>query len=69
MDKLTMQAFQKLEKREHLLKVARDRWGCGRITKEMFRKEEAAILQRYRLTQEEERAYNQHIQRSKRKQN
>jgi hypothetical protein len=61
-----MQAFQKLEKREHLLRVTRERMALGRITREVFRKEEAAILEKYKLTFDEERAYNQHIKNSKR---
>lgn len=67
MDKLTMKAFEKLQKREHLLRVTRDRMALGRITREEFRKEEAAILERFRLTSEEERAYDLYIKSSKTK--
>lgn len=58
MDKLTMQAFEKMQKREHYLRVARDRMGLGRITREVFRNEQAAIIERFALTAEEQRAYD-----------
>ena len=57
MDKLTMKAFEKLQRREHFLRVARDRWALGRITKEVFRQQEADIINRYKLTDDEQRAY------------
>ncbi|WP_010271299.1 hypothetical protein [Paenibacillus senegalensis] len=67
MDKHTQRAFEKLEKREHLLRAARDQRALGRITPEMFRKKEAEILERYALTAEEEQAYNKHNQKRKSK--
>lgn len=60
MDKLTMKAFEKMQKREHFLRVARERLEANRITREVFRAETAAILRRYALTEEEARAYEQH---------
>lgn len=61
MDKrLVMKAFEKMQKREHFLRVARERWAHGRMTREAFRAESAAILQRFALTEEEARAYEQH---------
>ncbi|WP_287021558.1 hypothetical protein [Cohnella sp.] len=60
-DKLVMAALEKLQKREHLLRVARNQMALGRITEEEFRKREAEILDRYRLTVSEERAYNLYL--------
>lgn len=59
MDKTTVKAFEKMQKREHFLRIARDRMGLGRITREVFRQEEAAILKRFELTEEEQQAYDQ----------
>ena len=56
MDKLLMDAFEKLQKREHLLRVTRDQMGLGRITKEEFKNREEQILGRYALTDSEQRA-------------
>ncbi|TYA11101.1 hypothetical protein FRY98_24575 [Paenibacillus faecis] len=56
-----MNAFEKLQKAEHLLRVTRDQFGLGRITKEEFKKREAEILERYRLTLGEERAYDLYL--------
>lgn len=61
MDKLVYEAFTKLQKQEHLLKVAREQLGLRRITKEEFRKREAQILDRYRLTVSEQRAYDLYV--------
>jgi hypothetical protein len=61
MEKKLMEAFEKLQKREHLLRVARHQWGLGRITKEEFKKREEGILERYRLTLGEERAYDLYL--------
>ena len=60
MDKLTMSAFEKMQKRENSLRVLRDRMGLGRITREEFRKEEVVIIMKYKLTEEEQRAYERH---------
>lgn len=60
MDKLLMDAFEKLQKREHLLRVTRDQMGLGRITKEEFKNREEQILGRYALTEAEQRAYDLH---------
>lgn len=59
MDKLTMKAFEKMQKREHFLRVARDKMGLGRITREVFREQEAEIIKRFALTEDEQRAYDQ----------
>ncbi|MNJ78236.1 hypothetical protein D3C77_759250 [compost metagenome] len=56
-----MEAFEKLQKREHLLRVARDQMGLGRITREEFKKQEAEIIERYSLTLAEERAYDLYL--------
>lgn len=61
MNKLLFGAFEKLQKREHLLKVLRDQLGLGRITREEFKKHEAKALQRYSLTEAEEREYDLHV--------
>ena len=61
MEKLLLDAFTKLQKREHLLRVNRDQRALGRITEEAFKKQEAEILERYRLTLGEERAYNLYL--------
>lgn len=69
MDKLTMGAFEKLQKREHLLRSMRNQRALGRITQEVFKEREAAILKKFKLTPEEERAielHNQMIQQRKR---
>lgn len=55
-----MNAFTKLQKREHLLRVLRDQMGLGRITREVFRQQEAQIIERYKLTDDEQRAYDRH---------
>lgn len=65
MDKLTMRAFEKLQRREHFLRVARDRWALGRITREVFRQQEADIINRYKLTDDEQRAYDLHCKMQK----
>ena len=60
MDKLTMRAFEKLQKREHFLRVARDQMALGRITREVFRQQEAQIIEKFQLTDDEQRAYDQY---------
>ncbi|WP_025847565.1 hypothetical protein [Paenibacillus ehimensis] len=67
MDKITFQAFEKLQKCEHLLRVARDQMGLGRISREEFRKRKADILSRFSLTPEEQRAYDLHLRITKSK--
>lgn len=61
MDKIMFQVFEKLQKREHFLRVTREQRALGRITEEEFRKREAQILERYRLTLGEERAYDLYL--------
>ncbi|MEK3873701.1 MULTISPECIES: hypothetical protein [unclassified Paenibacillus] len=61
MDKLVYEAFKKLQKQEHLLKVIREQRGLGRITQKEFREREAEILDRYRLTVQEQRAYDLYV--------
>jgi hypothetical protein len=61
MDKLVMQAFTKLQKREHLLKWTREQRALGRITQEEFKEREAEILERYRLTVSEQRALDLYL--------
>lgn len=61
MEQLVRQAFDKLQKREHLLRVARDLRATGRITQEEFRGREAEILGKYSLTIQEQRAYDLYL--------
>lgn len=61
MDKVLTRAFEKLQKREHLLRVTRDQMALGRITKEEFRTREAQIIEQYELTEAEQRAYDLHL--------
>lgn len=68
MDKLTMQAFEKLQMAEHRKRQARERWGLGRITREEFRQQVEAIEARYALTAEEQRAYEDHLRRARKSQ-
>ena len=63
MDKLVLKAFEKLQKREHLLRVLNDRLERGLITQEAFEKEQADIFEATQLTDEERRAYRQYISR------
>lgn len=67
MDKLLMDAFEKLQKREHLLRVTRDQMGLGRITKEEFKNREEQILGRYALTDSEQRVYDQYLRMAQQK--
>lgn len=68
MDKPTTRAFEKLEKRENLIRMTRLAFTQGRITEEVFRKRTAAIIDQYKLTDREQRAYEQFI-RQQRKRN
>lgn len=65
MDKMTMQAFEKMQMAEHRKRQARERWGLGRITREEFRQQVAAIEARYALTAEEKRAYENHLRQTR----
>ncbi|MNW34045.1 hypothetical protein D3C74_110140 [compost metagenome] len=65
MDKVVMRAFEKLQKREHHLRMARERMALGHTTRVMFRKEEAAIIETFKLTDEEQRAYETHIKKNR----
>lgn len=67
MDKMLIDAFEKLQKREHLLRVTRDQMGLGRITKEEFKSREEQILGRYALTDSEQRAYDQYLRMAQQK--
>jgi hypothetical protein len=58
MDKHTASAFAKLEKREHLLRAMRDQMGLGRMTREAFRMQSLQVIERYKLTDDEQRAYD-----------
>ncbi|MCA0754930.1 hypothetical protein KP806_07695 [Paenibacillus sp. N4] len=58
MDRLALSAFEKMQKREHSLRVLRDQMGLGRITREVFRQESLKVIERYKLTDDEERAYD-----------
>lgn len=68
MDKVTAGAFKKLQKREHLLRVARERMALGRSSKEEFRTRQAEILQQFALTEAEEAAYELHSKITKQRQ-
>lgn len=61
MDRLTSRAFEKMQKREHSLRLLRDQMGLGRITREVFRAKQAEVIERYRLTDDEQRAYELYI--------
>lgn len=58
MDKLAAKAFEKMQKREHFLRAARNQMALGRVTREVFRKKEAEIIARYALTDDEQRSYD-----------
>jgi len=58
MDKFAMKAFEKMQKREHLLRVLRDQMGLGRITREVFREQSIKIIESYQLSDEEQHAYD-----------
>lgn len=53
-------AFEKLQKREHLMREMRRRLETGRITEEVFRQSVADIDKAYRLTAVEQAAYDQY---------
>jgi len=62
MDKrLALRAIEKLQKREHLIRVTHYQLVTGRITQEEFKKKEAEIIEEFRLTPEEQRAYEQYV--------
>ena len=61
MDRTTMIAYQKLQKREHSLKWLRSQLRYGRITEEVFREKEAQVLRKYRLTPRRS-GYHLHMQ-------
>lgn len=69
MDKITIAAFEKLQKREHLLRVARERFALGRGSREEFKERQAEILRQYALTETEETAYNIYSQITKQRRN
>lgn len=58
MDKITTKAFDKMQKREHFLRVLRDQMGLGRITREAFRKQSFEVIEKYKLTDDEQAAYD-----------
>ncbi|MFD0710615.1 hypothetical protein [Paenibacillus sp. GCM10027626] len=60
MDKATRRAFEKMQKREHYLRVLRDQLGLGRMTREVFREESSKIIERFQLSDDEQRAYDLH---------
>ncbi|MBJ6360898.1 hypothetical protein ACFOQM_06240 [Paenibacillus sp. GCM10012307] len=60
MDKMTIRAFEKMQKREHLLRVLRDQMGLSRITREAFREESLKVIERYQLSDDEQRAYDRY---------
>lgn len=62
MEKALARAYEKLEKREHMLRLAIDRRGLKRLTIAEFKAEEKAILERYALTEAEQSAYEFHRQ-------
>jgi len=57
MNKETKTVFEKLEKREHLVRFQRNRLALGRITKTEYNAEIARIDERYGLTEKERLAY------------
>jgi hypothetical protein len=60
MDKITAKAYEKMQKREHLLRVITDKRGLRRITQAEHRAESKIIMERYALTDEEQAAYDRH---------
>lgn len=67
MSKEAFRAFEKLQKREHLLQTMRHRLETGRISEEVFRQSVADIEKTYRLTAAEQAAYEQYNTRKARK--
>lgn len=65
MDKLTMVAFEKLQKREHRIRSARNQLALGRITKAAFTDEVKKAEERYALTFEEQQVYENHLRRAR----
>lgn len=61
MEKVAMDAFNKLQKREHVLRVIRDRKALGKISLAQFKEESQAVVEKYALTQDEERAYEYQV--------
>ncbi|WP_028562265.1 hypothetical protein [Paenibacillus pinihumi] len=60
MEKQALKAFEKMQKREHLLRVLREQWGLGRISREVFREESLKVIERYQLSDDEQRAYDRY---------
>lgn len=58
MDEVTRRAFEKMQKREHFLRTARNQMALGRISREVFRQRETNIIERFALTHDEQRAYD-----------
>lgn len=67
MDKHTMRAFEKLQRREHLLRTLNDRLARGVISQEVYEREEYEIYANTQLTEKEKRAYLNHIKIYRRK--
>lgn len=67
MDKPTTRAIQKLEQRENLIRMTRMAFVRGRISEEVFRERTAAIESQYKLTDAEQRAYNQFIRQQRKR--
>ncbi|WP_020621162.1 hypothetical protein [Paenibacillus daejeonensis] len=62
MDKLTSRAFEKMQKREHLLRSMREQMALGRMKREVFRSKSLEVIERYQLTDDEQRAYDRHAE-------
>ena len=67
MSKEAFRAFEKLQKREHLMRVMRHRLETGRITAEAFERSVADIEKTFQLTAAEQAAYDQYITRQARR--
>ena len=53
MQREQLKAFEKLEKREHMIRYQRNRLALGRITRDEYNAEIARIDERFRLTEKE----------------
>lgn len=61
MEKHLITAFNKLEKRENLIRIARNQRALGRITNEVYQARVAEIEALCKLTVQERRAHEMYI--------
>jgi hypothetical protein len=65
MNKLLARAFEKLEKREHRIRVLREQRALRRISQAVYHEEAQKVDERYALTFEEKMAYENHLRRAR----